>query len=87
MEDFRPESDNPALGCVVILAMCTVAMILVALVSFGFSSLSGLDLTSMPLGEEGPAANILAYKWLQIISAILIFVLPSMFFSKYFAHG
>lgn len=83
MEDLRPQSDNPALGCVVTLAMCTVAMILVALVSFAVSSVSGLDLTTMPSAEDGAATNMLAFKWLQIVSAILIFVLPSLFFSKY----
>lgn len=83
MEEFREREGGSGLGCFVLLALTTGAMILVLLLSQAFASMTGLDLSSMPSIGEGFSQNLVAYKWLQIVSAIITFILPAFLFSKY----
>ncbi len=83
MEDYRQGESGTVTDGFLLFVMITGSFILAQVLSFAFLQMIGLSIADMGSLGDSFSQNLTAFKWLQIFSALIIFLLPAFLFSKY----
>lgn len=83
MEDFTYREGSRLLDGFVLAMMTVGSFILAQVLSLAFLSMLGISIADLGSMGDTFSQNLTAFKWLQVFSALLTFLLPAFLFSKY----
>jgi len=83
MENYTERNSTALVDGLFLMAITFAALIVGQLLSVAFMQMIGISIGDMLSMGDTFSQNITAFKWLQILSAIITFVLPALLFSKY----